>query len=205
MTTIIDYHAGNLTSVLLAFKTIGSDAVVSSDPAAIRAADRILFPGVGAAGTAMENLRSLGLADAIRERVAAGVPFLGICLGTQILLESSEEDGGVQTLGIVKGACRKFVKQTERDKIPEIGWNQISIRRGHAIFEGIPDSTDFYFVHSYYPAPSSAGDVLCETTYCGTCFASAIGHGNVVATQFHPEKSGKFGLRLLSNFVKWNP
>ncbi len=205
MVAIIDYHAGNLTSVRLALEAIGAQGTVTSDPADIRAAERILFPGVGAAGAAMENLRAPGLADVIRERVAAGVPFLGICLGTQILFDFSEEDGGVPVLGIIPGTVKKFHPTNPREKVPEMGWNQVRLLRPHPLFDGIPDGTDFYFVHSYYPAPALADDALGATTYGGVEFASAVGRGNVVATQFHPEKSGKAGLRLLSNFLSWTP
>jgi len=205
MVAIIDYHAGNLTSVRLALEAIGAQGTVTSDPAVIRSAERIIFPGVGAAGAAMENLRSLGLADVIRERVASGVPFLGICLGTQILFDSSEEDGGVPVLGIIPGTVKKFHPTNPREKVPEMGWNQVRLLRPHPVFDGIPDGTDFYFVHSYYPAPALAADAIGATTYGGIEFSSAVGRGNVVATQFHPEKSGKAGLRLLTNFLAWTP
>ena len=204
MTAIVDYRAGNLTSVRLAFEAIGAPAEVTADPAAIRAADRILFPGVGAAGAAMSNLAATGLAPVLRERVAAGVPFLGICLGTQILFERSEEDGGVACLGLLRGEARRFVAPTRADKIPHMGWNQARIERPHPLLEGIPDGSDFYFVHSYYPAPADPADAVCTTEYAGTRFASMVGRGNLAATQFHPEKSGRAGLRLLANFARWD-
>ena len=204
MIAIVDYRAGNLTSVRLAFKAIGAEAAPTSDPAAIRAAERIVFPGVGAAGSAMANLEALGLAPVLRERVAAGVPFLGICLGTQIVFERSEEDGGVACLGLLRGEARRFVPRTRADKIPEMGWNQARFERPHALLEGIPDGADFYFVHSYYPAPADPADAVCTTEYAGTRFASMVGRGNLAATQFHPEKSGRAGLRLLGNFVLWD-
>ena len=205
MTTIIDYRAGNLTSVRLAFEAIGESVRVSSDAAEIAAAGRLVFPGVGAAGSAMENLRALGIANAIRSAVAAGTPFLGICLGTQILFERSEEDGGTECLGILKGEVKRFVPRSHAEKVPEMGWNQARIAREHPVFGGIADGTDFYFVHSYYPAPADREDVVAETEYCGARFASSVGRGNLVATQFHPEKSGEAGLRLLRNFVAWRP
>ena len=205
MTAIVDYRAGNLTRVRLAFETIGAAAAVTSDPDAIRAADRILFPGVGAAGSAMANLAATGLAPVLRERVAAGVPFLGICLGTQILFERSEEDGGTPCLGILRGEAKRFVARTHAEKIPHMGWNQAKIARPHPLLDGIPDGTDFYFVHGYYPAPADPADVVCTTDYCGVSFASMVGRGNVAATQFHPEKSGPAGLRLLENFARWTP
>ena len=205
MTAIVDYRAGNLTSVRLAFEAIGAPAQVTADPAAIRAADRILFPGVGAAGSAMANLAASGLAPVLRERVAAGVPFLGICLGTQILFERSEEDGGTPCLGLLRGEAKRFVARTHAEKIPQMGWNQAKIVRPHPLLDGIPDGSDFYFVHSYYPAPADPADAVCTTEYCGVAFASMVGRGNLAATQFHPEKSGPVGLRLLENFARWNP
>jgi len=204
MIAIIDYRAGNLTSVRLAFESLGIPARVTSDPAEIRAADHVLFPGVGAARSAMDNLAQLGLAPVLRERVAAGVPFLGICLGTQILLDRSEEDGGTPCLGLVPGEARRFVARTHADKIPQMGWNQARIVRPHPLLAGIADDSDFYFVHSYYPAPADPAHVVCTTEYCGVSFASMIGRANLAATQFHPEKSGKTGLRLLANFAVWN-
>ena len=204
MIAIVDYRAGNLTSVRLAFETIGAAAEVTSDPAAIRAAERSVSPGAGAAGSAMANLAELGLAPVPRERVAAGVPFLGICLGTQILFDRSEEDGGTACLGLLRGEARRFVPRTRADKIPEMGWNQARFERPHPLLAGIPDGADFYFVHSYYPAPADPADAVCTTEYAGTRFASMVGRGNLAATQFHPEKSGRAGLRLLENFARWD-
>ena len=205
MTTIVDYKAGNLTSVRLAFEAIGAEAVVSAEPDAIRRAKRIVFPGVGAAGSAMANLRAAGLEEVIRERIAAGVPFLGICLGTQILFESSEEDGGVKTLGVLPGTVKKFVRSNSSayEKIPHMGWNQAETVRRHPLLAGIPDNSFFYFVHSYHPAPADDALAICRTSYCGVRFASMVGRNNVVATQFHPEKSGPVGLRILENFSRW--
>ena len=204
MIAIVDYRAGNLTSVRLAFEAIGAEAAPTSDPAAIRAAERIVFPGVGAAGSAMANLAELGLAPVLRERVAAGVPFLGICLGTQILFERSAEDGGTPCLGLLRGEAKKFVARTHGEKIPQMGWNQARIERPHPLLAGIADESDFYFVHSYYPAPADPADIVCTTGYCGIRFASMVGRGNLAATQFHPEKSGPVGLRLLENFARWD-
>ena len=203
MIAIVDYRAGNLTSVRLAFEAVGAPAVVTADPAAVRGADRILFPGVGAAGSAMANLAASGLVPVLRERVAAGVPFLGICLGTQILFERSEEDGGTPCLGLLRGEAKRFVARRPGEKIPHMGWNQAKTVRSHPLLDGIPDGSDFYFVHSYYPAPADPADVVCTTDYCGLSFASMVGRGNLAATQFHPEKSGPVGLRLLENFARW--
>lgn len=205
MIAIIDYKAGNLTSVRLAFETLGADARITSDPADIRAADRILFPGVGAAASTMENLRASGLVDTLRERIAAGTPFLGICMGMQVLFDHSEEDGGVPCLGFLPGTVKRFVPRTHADKIPEMGWNQAKAVRPHPLLEGIPDGSDFYFVHSYYVSTARSEDIVCTTEHAGTVFCSMAGRGNLAATQFHPEKSGKMGLRLLENFTRWAP
>jgi glutamine amidotransferase len=201
---IVDYKAGNLTSVRLAFEVLGLDAQVTDRSADILTADRVVFPGVGAAGAAMKHLESLKLADTLREVVRRGTPFLGICLGTQIILGYSEEDGGVPTIGLVPGRVRLFRPVNREDKVPQIGWNGVRLRRPHPIFEGIDDGSEFYFVHSYYPDPENPGDVAGVTDYAGVEFASVIGRGNLVATQFHPEKSGRIGLRLFQNFSRWD-
>jgi imidazole glycerol-phosphate synthase subunit HisH len=204
MIAIIDYRAGNLTSVMLAMETIRAEAQITSDPAVVRSADHIIFPGVGAAGAAMRTLIELGLAEVVREVVACGIPFLGICLGTQIILERSEEDGGVQCVGLLPGSVRHFRPPNRRDKVPQMGWNSIRIVRPHPVLEGIEDGSEYYFVHSYYPAPTERGHVVAETDYADVAFASVLAHGSLIATQFHPEKSGKVGLHLLKNFVNWN-
>ena len=204
MIAIVDYKAGNLTSVRLAFDAIAIEAVPTADPAVLARADRIVFPGVGAAASAMANLRATGLIDTLRARIAAGVPFLGICLGTQILLDRSEEDGGVDALGVLPGTVRKFTPSDPACKIPHMGWNQVRAARPHPLLEGVPDGSDFYFVHSYYPDPADRGDVIGTTDYAGIVFASMVGRGNVAATQFHVEKSGKTGLHVLRNFARWD-
>ena len=204
MITLVDYKAGNLTSVRLAFEYLGLPVRVTDDPAVIRAADRVVFPGVGAAASAMATLRGSGLADALREVAGRGVPFLGICLGAQIILERSDEDNGVAGLGLIPGICRAFQFDDPRIKIPQMGWNAVRHLRPHPVFEGIVDKGEFYFVHSYYPAPASTADRLGETEYGGFTFVSALARSNIVATQFHPEKSGRIGLRLLDNFARWD-
>ena len=204
MIAIVDYKAGNLTSVRLAFDAIAIEAVPTADPAVLARADRIVFPGVGAAASAMANLRATGLIDTLRARIAAGVPFLGICLGTQILFDRSEEDGGVDALGVLPGTVRKFTPSDPACKIPHMGWNQVRAARLHPLLDGVPDGSDFYFVHSYYPDPADRGDVIGTTDYAGIVFASMVGRGNVAATQFHVEKSGKTGLQVLRNFAQWN-
>ncbi|MBP7637944.1 MAG: imidazole glycerol phosphate synthase subunit HisH [Kiritimatiellae bacterium] len=205
MLAIVDYKAGNLTSVQLAFGALGCDAAVTSDPAVIRAAERVVFPGVGAAGAAMAHLDALGLAPALRDVTARGIPFLGICLGTQILFDTSEEDGGTVTLGLLPGRAVRFRPSDRRDKVPQIGWNQVKAARPHPLLSGIADESEFYFVHSYYPAPDAPSLTLGTTCYAGVTFSSMVARGNVAATQFHPEKSGRIGLRLLENFLRWTP
>ena len=181
MTAIVDYRAGNLTSVRLAFEALGEPAKVTSDAETIRRADRVVFPGVGAAKSAMENLNAMGLADVVRE-AAATKPFLGICLGMQILFEHSEEDGGVDLLGILPGKVRRF-PDAPGCKIPQIGWNRVN------------GGESYYFVHSYY---AEKGEHTAGTTrYAGVEFTSAVQRGSLLACQFHPEKSGEAGLRLL--------
>ena len=204
MLAIVDYKAGNLTSVKLAFDALGQENVITSDPAAIRAADRVVFPGVGAAGSAMRNLRELGLSPVLREIVAAGKPFLGICVGTQILFDFSEEDGGTKCLGLLPGRVRLFHPSDPLDKVPHMGWNQMQIRRPHPLLAGIADGSDFYFVHSYYPAPARPEDIIGTTDYADISFAAMVGRGNIAATQFHVEKSGRVGLKLLENFSRWD-
>lgn len=205
MIAIVDYRAGNLTSVQLALRALSAEAEITADASVIRRAERVIFPGVGAAGSAMHNLASMGLVEVLKEVVGAGTPFLGICLGTQILFESSEEDGGTETLGLLPGRIPKFRPTDRWDKVPQIGWNQVSVVRPHPVLEGIADGSEFYFVHSFYPAPSDPGVTIGQTSYAGTTFSSAVGRGNLVATQFHPEKSGRIGLRLLDNFLRWTP
>jgi len=209
MIVIVDYGAGNLTSVRLAFEAAGVPATVAADARAVREAARVVLPGVGAAGAAMRNLNALGLVDALRASVARGAPFLGICLGAQVVFERSEEDGGVNGLGFLPGTVRLFRPASRWDKVPQMGWNAVVPRRApggaaHPLFAGIAEGSEFYFVHSYYPAPSAEACVLAETEYAGVRFASAVGRDNLFATQFHPEKSGRAGLQLIANFAKWN-
>jgi glutamine amidotransferase len=200
---VIDYGAGNLTSVRLAFESLDVEAVITRDPGVIGSAARVVFPGVGAAGSAMDAIRRLGLGAAIRQVVQDGKPFLGICLGTQIILARSEENGGVDGLDLLPGQVRRFLPSDRFDKVPQMGWNTVTWRRPHPLFRGIESGSEFYFVHSYYPEPADADCVLGETDYAGVRFASVLGRENVIATQFHPEKSGRVGLRLLDNFLRW--
>lgn len=202
MIAILDYKAGNLTSVSNALTSLGIENVVTHDPEVIRKAERIIFPGVGAAGSAMDNLHQSGMDKIIHEQVESGKPFLGICLGTQIILSASDEDDGTLCLDVIRGKAVKFEKEDDI-KIPHMGWNAVNYLQEHPIFDGIPSGRLFYFVHSYYPDPMLADNRLAETTYGTQTFASALIKGNLVSTQFHPEKSGEVGLKLLSNFAKW--
>ena len=198
--TIVDYHAGNLTSVRLAIEKLGHTALVTSEPARIREASRLIFPGVGAAGAAMATLASLGLGKAIVEYAASGRPMLGICLGAQVILDHSAE-GDVPCLGILPGRVERLDVPPD-GKVPHMGWNSVSQAAPHDIWEGIGDGSEFYFVHSYAPVPAVDSFTLGLTDYYGQ-FTSALARDNVVACQFHPERSGRVGLRLLENFLRW--
>ena len=204
MIAIVDYKAGNLTSVRLALAALGAEGTITSDPAVVRAADRVIFPGVGAIGAAMAGLRDLKLDTVLCEYIASGRPFLGICIGMQVLFDRSEEDGGVAGLGLIGGQVKRFQPTDRRDKVPQIGWNTVRQTRPHPVLAGIPDDSEFYFVHSYYPSPVAKGDWLGETEFAGSRFASIIARGNLVATQFHTERSGRLGLQLMGNFLTWN-
>ena len=167
MIAIIDYGAGNLTSVLLALDSLGIQAEITQDPAAMRAAERVIFPGVGAAGASMRNLNNLGLVDAIRKVVQSGKPFLGICVGAQVSLDFSEEDGGTDCIGLVQGRVKRFAPSSLTDKVPQMGWNSVSQKSKHPVFDNIEQGSEFYFVHSYYPVPDEPRVVLGETDYAG--------------------------------------
>ncbi len=199
MIAIIDYDAGNLASVEKAFKKIGEDVVVSRDSKEILAADRVVLPGVGAFGDAMDKLRGYGLVDTIKQAAASGKPFLGICLGLQLLFESSEESPGVTGLCIGKGKILR-IPDKEGLKIPHIGWNDLSINPKSRLFRGLPEKPYVYFVHSYYLKAENEAEVAATTEYSAHIHA-AFESGNVFATQFHPEKSGDVGLMILKNFA----
>jgi len=200
---IVDYEAGNLTSVLNAVHFLGLEGLVTKDPKVIAHADRVIFPGVGAAKASMHVLDESGLGQAVKDAVKAKKPVLGICIGCQIILEHSEEDGGVSCLGILKGKAVRF-KSEPNLKIPHMGWNQVEYSLAHPIFHGVPDSSEFYFVHSYHPLMDNASEVCASTLYGEQRFASALFRDNLVATQFHLEKSGDIGLEVLRNFCKWD-
>jgi imidazole glycerol-phosphate synthase subunit HisH len=207
MIAIVDYRAGNLTSVARALQYLSVPCVITDRAEELRRADRVIFPGVGAAGEAMRNIEEKGLAGCIREIYDAGTPLLGICLGTQVIFEYSEEDNRTTCLGIIPGGVKRFPEgmsdKGDPLKIPHMGWNRVAFRENHPLFAGIPGNAEFYFVHSYYPAPSESSDVAGETDY-GIRFASAVARRNLVAVQFHPEKSGRFGLKILENFSRWD-
>jgi imidazole glycerol-phosphate synthase subunit HisH len=201
MIAIVDYGMGNLRSVEKGVARAGVPTVVTGDPQQIRSARGVVLPGVGAFGACMENLARGGLADVVREVVRSGTPFLGICLGLQLLFEESEEFGPVRGLGILPGRVVRFAGPTPIGlKIPQIGWNQLRIERPVAELEGVGESPYVYFVHSYYVVPSDAALTVASTEY-GVRFTAAVAWKNVFACQFHPEKSQAIGLRILENFV----
>ncbi|MCI6676678.1 MAG: imidazole glycerol phosphate synthase subunit HisH [Clostridiales bacterium] len=199
MIAIIDYDAGNLKSVEKALQFLGEEAIITRDREEILNADKVILPGVGAFGDAMHNLHQFGLVDVIKEVVALGKPFLGICLGLQLLFERSEESPGVEGLGILKGEILR-IPDCPGLKIPHMGWNSLTIRPGATLFDGLTEPY-VYFVHSYYLKAADESIVAATTQYSTTIHAS-VESGNVFACQFHPEKSSKVGLQILRNFAK---
>ena len=195
---VVDYGAGNLVSIDQALRTVGAAPLVVRDAGALDGADGLIVPGVGAAAPAMERLVAAGLVDPILDWVAADRPFLGICLGLQLLFEGSDEDGA-ETLGVLPGRTRRLAAAPT---LPHIGWNQVERRRDHPLFRLVDDGADFYFVHSYAGEvdPSAADAVLATTTH-GAAFVSAVARGSLLGVQFHPERSGRDGLTLLGNFA----
>ncbi|MFQ6130916.1 MAG: imidazole glycerol phosphate synthase subunit HisH [Armatimonadota bacterium] len=196
MIALVDYGMGNLGSVDKALHYVGAEPVVTSDPAEVERAEAIVLPGVGACGDCMANLRDGGLLDPVKHAIAAGKPYLGICLGLQILFEESEEGGGVECMGIIPGSVQRFRHEL---KIPQIGWNQISLRAKAPHLAGVPDGSWVYFVHSYHVVPDDEAVVATTTDY-GYEFVSAVHSNNIFATQFHPEKSQEVGLQMLRSF-----
>jgi imidazole glycerol-phosphate synthase subunit HisH len=194
---ILDYGMGNLRSVEKALEHVGASATISADPATVSAADGVILPGVGAFPRAMERIRERGLDELVAERVAAGVPTLGICLGLQLLFDSTTELGGATGLGLLPGPVERL--SAPGLKVPHIGWAPVRWERGSRLTDGIPTETPFYFVHSFAPRPARA-DLLGSAEY-GERFACAAERDNVFGVQFHPEKSSAAGLRLLSNFA----
>ena len=196
MIAIVDYQAGNLRSVQKALERSGAVSIITSDASEIEAADGLVFPGQGASGSSMRALHARGLVAPIREAISGGKPFLGVCLGLQLMLEASDE-APEPCLGVLGGRVRLLPAGL---KVPHMGWNQVAFHRDLPVFDGIPDGSNFYFVHSYYADPEDEGVRVGTTTY-GFDFCSAVAWDNVVAVQFHPEKSGGIGLKLYRNFV----
>ncbi|MBI2755280.1 MAG: imidazole glycerol phosphate synthase subunit HisH [Chloroflexi bacterium] len=198
---VVDYGAGNLRSVQRAIGAAGEQALVTSDRRDVERASALVLPGVGSANDAMKRLRALDLVEPLRAYAASGRPFLGVCVGLQLLFDWSDEGGGVDCLGIVPGTVRRFEADLAAGrKVPHMGWNSVHVTRPDPFVEGIADHSYFYFVHSYYAVPTNPADILGETQF-GLPFAAMVARENVVATQFHPEKSADLGLRLYRNFA----
>lgn len=200
MIAIIDYDAGNLKSVEKALQYLGEECIVTRDKEKLLKADKIILPGVGAFGDAIEKLHKFGLVDVIHKLVKENKPFLGICLGLQLMFESSEEGPGVKGLGLLPGKIVKFPEK-EGFKIPHMGWNSIDVKEGSRLFKGVSNNSYVYFVHSYYLQAENENDVAATTEYITHVHAS-VEHDNIFACQFHPEKSGDVGLRILKNFCE---
>jgi imidazole glycerol-phosphate synthase subunit HisH len=196
---IVDYDAGNTLSVTRALEKVGARVDLTPDPERVLAADAVVLPGVGAFGDCMKKLRERGMDEACRETFRAGKPFLGVCVALQVVFEGSEESPGVEGLGLMPGRVVRFGGGVL--KVPHIGWNELALARDHPVLRGL-DGEAFYFVHSYYPELEEARDLIGETEY-GERFCSAAGRENLVAVQFHPEKSSGAGLRLYENFLLW--
>jgi glutamine amidotransferase len=201
MITIIDYNAGNIRSVLRACAEVGAKAATTSGARAVAGAEKIIFPGVGAAPSAMAYLKKTGLDAALTNAFRAGIPILGICLGAQIVLDSSEE-GAQPCLGLIPGKTVRFRLKDKGLKIPHMGWNEVRVVKPHPLLEGIRVGDEFYFVHSYYPHPADAANLYAVADHGGD-FCCALGFKNLFAVQFHPEKSGRLGLEMLERFVRW--
>lgn len=202
MIAIVDYNMGNLASVKNAFAKLGEEAVVEADPEKFREYDKLILPGVGAFGDAMEHLRERNMIEAIKEFAASGKPMMGICLGMQLLFESSEEFGEHEGLGLIKGHVKAFDKSkfSEPLKVPHMGWNRMFTKE-HPLFVGLDEEHYLYFVHTYHVICSNAEDIIGETEY-GYKFTSAVAHNNIMGIQPHPEKSHENGLKILENFIK---
>jgi len=196
---VIDYDAGNTLSVTRALEKVGARVDLTPDPRGVGEADAVVLPGVGAFGDCMRKLKERGMDEACREAIAGGKPFLGVCVGLQVLFEGSEESPGVEGLGVLPGRVVRF--RVEDLKVPHMGWNQLDVAREHSVLDTL-DGEAFYFVHSYYPDPSEQDDVLGTAEYGGE-FCAVAGRENLAAVQFHPEKSSRAGLKLYENFLRW--
>lgn len=220
-TAILDYNAGNIESMRLALDHVGADPFITSDPAAIRAADRIVFPGVGSAAQCMRAIRARGFDKILEEAMLGGKPVLAVCIGIQLLFDVSEEDGGVEGLGLIPGRVVRFVRPPDDPsvKIPQMGWNRVEFLVPHPLLPPAGEGGDYYFVHSYYPVPAwsdpavrhdpplpdiEAGVVYGKCGHAGVDFAAVVGRRSFLAAQFHPEKSGEAGLEILERFKNWD-
>jgi glutamine amidotransferase len=197
---VIDYGLCNLDSVARAVAECGGKPIVTNEPEALTGVDRLVLPGVGAFHDAMDNLRRTGLDEAIKIQTGAGIPLLAVCLGMQLLARSSTEGGKTEGLGLVDAEVRRLSPDDETERVPHMGWNNVDVQIDHAIFREVPTNSDFYFVHSYHLVPSNEADVSATTPYCGG-FVSGIAKGNLIGFQFHPEKSQRWGLQLIANFL----
>jgi glutamine amidotransferase len=197
---VIDYDAGNTLSVTRALKKVGAGVDLTSDPDRVKDADAVVLPGVGAFGDCMRKLAERGMDAACREAFRSGKPFLGVCVALQVIFDDSEESPGAEGLGLLPGSVRRF--QGGGLKVPHMGWNELRLVRDHPVLDGL-NGEDFYFVHSYYPEPAEPADLIGETEY-GVRFCAAAGRENLVAVQFHPEKSSRAGLGLYENFLAWS-
>lgn len=196
---VVDYDAGNTLSVTRALEKVGATVDLTSDPERVAVADAVVLPGVGAFGDCMKKLRERGMDEACRDTYESGKPFLGVCVALQVFFEASEESPGAEGLGFFPGTVVRFT--SEELKVPHMGWNQLSVKREHPVFDGL-DGEAFYFVHSYYPEPQDYSDVICTSDY-GVEFCASAGRDNLAAVQFHPEKSSRAGLKLYENFLSW--
>jgi len=203
MITIVDYKAGNLTSVKRALTFLGIENQISGDPEIVRSAEKIIFPGVGHAGASMAVLQSTGLDSALNDAFSSGSPILGICIGCQIILTHSEE-GDTPGLDLIPGICTRFNLKDSSLKIPHMGWNEVKVTKSHPIIDHLKPGDEFYFVHSYYPQPDFESAIFAYSEH-GNSFPVAISKDNLFAVQFHTEKSGPLGLQLLENFSEWEP
>ena len=198
MIAVVDYGAGNLRSVTNALAELGYQGSVTREPECVLRADAVVFPGVGAAGDTMRSISKSGMAEAIRTRIDEGLPLLAVCVGMQVLFSGTEEGGWHECLGIIPGVVKRLPNGL---KVPHIGWNQVTQHISHPVFDGVPNNANFYFVHSYHAYPENDVGVA-GTTHYGVSMCSVLVMGNLVATQFHPEKSGMLGLKIYANFLK---